>query len=475
MTDMLTARLAEFVTGTDTNALPDALLSLAQAPLTDTIGVTLAGVPEEGATIAREWVAEIGARPVARVLGTDVATSAAEAAFANGIAAHALDFDDSLPSMRGHPSATLVPVVLAVGEATRASGHEVLAAYLVALEIGGKLGRAIGQKHYLHGWHSTATVGAFTATTAAARLWKLSADQLAVAWGIAASMTGGLVRNFGSMTKPFHPGQAARTGIVAADMARRSFTADPAIFDGDGGFLGVYGFGDGEPLESLLPLLGKPWEIERPGVYVKGWPCCYCNHRPVGGLLRLRDAHGIEVGDIEEIAVGFVPGSDRALIKDNPQTGLEAKFSIEYAAAATMLDGTLALSSFTEEQVHRPEVRALMSRVRRYQVPAEGIFSGVVGFTDVSIRTKRGTFETRVDTVPGSPDWPLSAEDRRAKFLDCAAIALGPDRAEKLLAIAERTASLPDIGELLDAATKGSAAHRSTAKESRLAAAGSAL
>jgi 2-methylcitrate dehydratase PrpD len=175
----------------------------------------------------------------------------------------------------------------------------------------------------------------------------------------------------------------------------------------------------------------------------------------VGGLLQLIAEHQIDPQDIQEIAVGFAPGSDRALIKDNPQTGLEAKFSIEYAAAAAALDGALGLDSFTDEAVHRPEIRAMMKRVRRYQVDAEGIFSGVVGFTDVKVRTSRAAFDLRVDRVPGSPVWPLSAADREHKFLDCAGRAIGPDAARALLAIGRRTAELRDVSELTAAAVPG--------------------
>src|SRR3546814_8134123 len=132
----------------------------------------------------------------------------------------------------------------------------------------------------------------------------------------------------------------------------------------------------------LVETLGTQWEAERPGIFVKGWPCCYCSHRAVGGLLQLIAAERFGADDVEEVAIGFAPGSDRALIKSDPQTGLEAKFSIEYAAAATILDGTLTLDRFTDQAVNPPAVRALMKRVRRYQVPAEGVFSGVVGFPD---------------------------------------------------------------------------------------------
>lgn len=444
---MLTHSLATFVTDTAADTLPPSVLATAGDAITDTVGVTLAGVQEQTAAIARRWATASGA-PTIHLLGTNEESSIAEAAFANGVAAHALDFDDSMPSLRGHPSATLVPVVLTVGESERAGGRDVLAAYAVALEIGGKLGRAIGQQHYLKGWHSTATIGAFTATAAAARLWRLSADELAVAWGIAASMSGGLVRNFGTMTKPFHTGHAARVGINAAWMAREGFTADPEIFDGADGFLGVYGFGDGEDLAGIVGELGTVWEAERPGIFVKGWPCCYCSHRPIGGLFQLMDEHEFAADDVEEIAVGFAPGSDRALIKDNPQTGLEAKFSIEYAAAATVLDRTLTLDSFTDEAVARPAVRSLMRRVRRYQVPADGVFSGLTGFTDIAVKAGGESFERHVDRVPGSPDWPLSRDDRRSKFLACASRTLGGDGAESLLTLAGALADLTDIGEL---------------------------
>jgi 2-methylcitrate dehydratase PrpD len=452
MTTMSTEKLAAFVAGTATAAIPPALLAKARGAFVDTLGVALVGASDEAAVIAQRGAEETGARPVSRILGTALATSPAEAAFANGIAAHVLDFDDSLPSMRGHPSATLVPVVLAVGEAVGASGREALAAYVLAIEIGGKLGRALGHHHYLHGWHSTATVGAFTATAAAARLWKLSPAQLANAWGITASMSAGLVRNFGTMTKPFHTGHAARVGVSAAWMAKEGFTADPAILEGKGGFLDVYAFGDGETLDAVAGTLGAPWEMEKPGIFVKGWPCCYCNHRALGGLFDLMSRETILADDVEEIAVGFAPGSDRALIKDDPQTGLEAKFSIEYAMAAAVLDGALGLDSFTDEQVRRPAVRALMKRVRRYQVPAEGVFSGVVGFTDLVVKAAGRTHEMHIDRVPGSPEWPLSEANRHAKFLDCAGRALGAEAAANLLALIERTEELPEIAALSRAA-----------------------
>ena len=448
---MLTRRLAEFVVNTRTGDIPANVLEGARYALVDTLGCALAGTLEPAAELAARWAQENGARGEATVWGRNLSTSPAEAAFANGIAGHALDFDDSLPSLRGHPSTTMAPAALAVGEVAGSSGEAVLAAFALGLEVAGKLGRALGPAHYLRGWHTTATVGTFSATTVAARLWELDADQLQSAWGLAASQVSGLVRNFGTMTKPFHAGHAARNGVLAAWMAHHGFTADTTIFDGDNDFFTTYDGSDGEPLAGTIDSLGKPWEMLEPGIYVKRWPCCYCNHRPVGGMLQLIRDHGIRADEIEAVEIGFLPGSDTALVSTNPQTGLEGKFSIEYVAAATLLDGRLTLETFTDPMVQRPAIRRLMPMVKRCRIEGTGTYSGVVGYTDVMIATKRGRFNVRVDHAPGSPESPMTAADRDEKFLDCAGRVLGAPGAQHLLDLLRGFATVPQVGSLLKA------------------------
>jgi 2-methylcitrate dehydratase PrpD len=446
---MITEKLARFVTATPISDIPGDVLDRARDALTDTVGVALAGTLEPVGEIAMRWVVQTGARPQASVWGQTVRTSPAEAAFANGICSHALDFDDSHPSLRGHPSATIAPAALAVAELVGSSGAEVLAAYAVALEIAGKLGKALGHGHYLRGWHTTATVGAFSTTAAAARLWRLSPAQLRTAWALAASQMSGLVRNFGTMTKPFHAGEAARTGVTCAWMAKEGFTADAAIFDGEHNVLDTYAGKDGLPLAALVQQLAAPWEISEPGIYVKRWPCCYCNHRPVGGLFELIREHGIEPTEVTAIEIGFPPGSDTALVSTDPHTGLEGKFSIEYVAAAAVLDGKLTLETFTDTMVRRPEVRAVMAKARRYRIADERVYSGIVGYNDVAIETTRGRFGTRVEKVPGSPAWPMTAHERTEKFMDCAGRVLGRPGAERLFQLLQHCRELPDVRELL--------------------------
>lgn len=448
---MITERLAQFVVETKVSDIPEAILTGARDALIDTVGVALAGTLEPVAGIAARWIRDLGARPQATFWGGELATSPVEAAFANGVCAHALDFDDSHPSLRGHPDATMVPAALAVGEVARVPGEEVLAACVLGLEIAGKLGRALGHGHYLRGWHTTATVGALSCTAVAARLWGLDAIGLQRAWGLAASQMSGLVRNFGTMAKPFHAGYAARCGVLSVWMARCGFTADSAIFDGNGNVLDTYRGDDGEPLADLVGRLGQPWEMADPGVYVKRWPCCYSSHRAVGGLFTLIERHGLKVEEVTEVAVGFLPGTDTALVSRNPRNGLEGKFSVEYVVAATLLDRRLTLETFTDAMVQRPQVRELMRKVRRYSIADDRLYSGISGYTDVAVQTPRGRFELRVDRVPGSPAWPMTEQDRVGKFMDCAARVLGTPGAGHLLDLCRRCRTVPDIRELVRA------------------------
>ncbi len=426
---MLTHDLAPFITSTNPQDIPPTVLSGSRDALIDTIGCALAGSLEPISEIATRWVRETGARGQATVLGQPLKTSPAEAAFANGIAGHALDFDDSLPTLRGHPSTTMGP-----GAAGGCGGDGRVGAvgarrFALGLEVANVLGRAIGGGHYQKGGHATATVGVFSAT-AAAKLWGLSVEQLQTAWGLAASQSSGLVRNFGTMTKPFHAGNAARIGVTSAWLAKNGFTANTDIFDGKNNFFSTYGTDDGEPLEKVIATLGKPWSMAEPGIYVKRWPCCYCNHRPLGGMIKLIKEHGIRADEVVSVDVGFLPGADTALVSFNPVTGLEGKFSIEYCTSALFLDGKVTLESFTDPMVMRPEVRAFLPKVKRVPMEGKGHFSGVVGYTDLAIDTKRGRFKIRQEHAPGSPEEPMTPADRVEKFMDCAGRVLGRERGE---------------------------------------------
>jgi 2-methylcitrate dehydratase PrpD len=234
-------------------------------------------------------------------------------------------------------------------------------------------------------------------------------------------------------------------------MARAGMTADESIFDGKKGFLDAYRGQDGQAMEDMLEALGKTWELLDPGNYVKRWPCCYSSHRAVGGLQAMLEQHRVETGDVTQVSIGFLPGADTALVSTNPQTGLEGKFSVEYTVAALLSDRELKLETYTDAMVQRPAVRELMAKVRRYRIPNEKTYSGIAGYTDLSLETRRGRCDMRVERVPGSAAWPMTEADRAAKFMDCATRVLAQSAAEKLLRLCQSLKSMPDVRALLHA------------------------
>lgn len=437
---VLTKELARFVVETSEEALPPQGLALARDAVVDTIGVAIAGTRDPVGRIAASYVETLQATGAVPVWATGLRSTPVDAAFVNAVCGHALDFDDSLPSLRGHPSVPLCAAGLAMAQGRRIHGRDFLVAYVVALETAGLIGRALGHGHYRRGWHITATAGAFAAATMAARLIGLDRQRTQYALGLAAAQAAGLVSNFGTMAKPFQAGHAARAGVSAALLAEKGMTAAEDVLDGKDGFLAMYG---GHVLE--LPDRGKSWEILDPGIYVKRWPCCYANHRALAGIFKLAARHQIDANEVEEVAVGFLPDADKALIHTCPKTGLEAKFSIEYCAAAALADGHVGLESFQDAAIARPHIRELMAKVSRFAMPGEGSFSGVVGYTDVKITTARGLFSTRIEHTPGSPGAPMTPDDRYQKFIDCAAPVLGAEKARRLFDTLQTLETVEDV------------------------------
>ena len=448
-------RLARFVA--ETEDVPEEAIVQAKRALLDTLGVTLAGSREESARTVADWLREQGGRGEATVLGRGFRAPAADAALANGSAAHALDFDDVSLPMRGHPSVPLLPAVLAVAEKEGSSGRDLLAAFVLGFEVETKLGRAIGEPHYALGWHATSTLGTLGAAAACACLLRLDAERTLMALGIAASLAGGLQQNFGTMTKPLHAGWAARNGVVAAGLAARGFTADRRAIEGErpqeparpGGFLRAMSGGaevDLEPLDAL----GKPCEITASGFGVKLYPCCYAVHRSLDAALELRTRHRIEADSIEAVRVEVSRGALLPLSRELPSTGLEGKFSLEYCLAAALLDGRVGLASFTDEAVRRPAVRKLMSLVHA----EEGEEAGAVpigGYAEVRIVLQDGSeHNQRVDRPRGDPSLPLSWEELVGKFRECTEGVLSAEATERAADLVARLEELPDVSSLTE-------------------------
>ena len=452
-----TEAIARFLVSTSYDDLPAEAVEAARRAVLDTLGVALAGSREEAGRLVEALAAEAGGAPQAAVWGRPLRLPATEAALVNGVFAHALDFDDVNDSMRGHPSAPLLPAVLALAEKLGAGGRRVIESFVLGFEVECKLGRALGRSHYARGWHATATLGTLGAAAACSRLLRLDETATRVALGLATSLASGSRQNFGTMTKALHAGWAARSGLLAALLAQRGFTADASILDSPLGFGSLFApEGDWAP-EEAVRTLGDPWDILSPGVSVKRYPCCFATHRALDALLELRARHGIRPAAVKRVEVAMPRGAALPLIHSRPETGLEGKFSLAYCLAVALLDGEVGLASFDDASVQRTEAQALLCRVQLREGPGEAV-AIVDGYAEVSVVMKDGSrYEERVDHPKGSPQAPLTWEELVAKFRDCASRALAAEAAERVVALVRRIEALADVRELTEALTAAEA------------------
>jgi 2-methylcitrate dehydratase PrpD len=457
---VLTRDVAEWLTNLRIDAIPASAVERASASILDTLGVTIAGLDEPAARIAARLAASDRAAPVASQLGTSLATSMESAAFVNGVAGHALDYDDVSYAVIGHPSIVVLPTALAVGQATGASGASVLAAYIGGVEVMAKLARAMGEQHYLAGWHTTATIGCVASAATAARLLCLDVAATQVALAIAASSAAGLRGNFGTMTKPYHAGHAGRCGVNAARLAAAGFTAEARVFEGPTGFFASYG-GDPARAGAVGPSLGQPFELESPGLGIKRYPCCYGTHRALDGMLSLIEQHGLGEPDVERAMISAPPGELAPLIHPHPTSGLEGKFSMPYVLAAALVDGAVGLGSFSDAMVARDAIQGLLPRIDVHAFEPDGpeAVSGLAGgdgHVRVAVQTRAGDrVQTEVRYARGAPENPVSIADVIDKFRDCTLGRLSPAQATRAIECVLRLRSADGIGSLTAALVPG--------------------
>ena len=452
-----TAHLSHFVAETDGAAIPPAAIALARTAFVDVTATTLAGAAQPVGRIVTDWVREAGGTAQATVVAGGFRTSPAQAALANGTLAHALLYEDTTFVSMAHTTVALAPALLALGELTGASGRRVLDAYVIGYDVSNKLGRALNPSHYEKGWHATVSFGTVAATAASARLLGLDADRVEMALGIAASMAGGSRQQFGTMTMPLHAGQAARAGVVAAELAARGLSADRGIMESRMGYCALFAGADGADVDQLTKGLGDPWEIQRAGYVLKPYPCGAPLQRAIDAILDLRARHRIEPGRVREIRVGVSYMFAGVLIRTEPRTGLEGKPSLEFCAAVAMLDGRLGLDAFTDDRVRDGATRAMMARVRTYVDPALERGEPAVATDPMGDRTTvtivRDDGQEFTDTVRfarGSPENPMSRDELHAKYRDCARLSLDGDRAERALTMLEALETLPSVTALME-------------------------
>src|SRR5262245_8935862 len=332
----MTEDIASFAASFSLKTAPPEPLPGVREAFLDSFGVMLAGSREEISQIAARWVRGQRAEgPCAVIAQRDFRNSAANAALANGVAAHTLDYDHF-----GHQSAVMVPCVLAAGESKGVSGRQLIEAYIVGVEVSALLAKGMGKEAQELGLHPAGVCGSLGAAAAAARIFRLTREQIQVALGIAASLTAGLSQNFGTMVKPLHLGNAARNGIMAPELASMGLTANAKIFDQQGGVFGAL-----KPVE-ITEKLGKNFSFLQPGTAFKAYPCPYSSQRVVDAIIKIAERHKVHPDDVTEITCAAAPKTFRVLIHHRPTTSLEAKFSLEYLLAAGLVLKTISEESF---------------------------------------------------------------------------------------------------------------------------------
>lgn len=433
----LTEEVARFVTSTTLDSVPSHVRAIALDHMADHYGVALAGSREESTAIVRSLAAPAGERlGGAHAVGTGELLGTPSAALVNGVAAHALDFDDTQLStspdgvygLLTHPTTPVLAAASAVADEIGASGADLLLAYVLGVEVACRLADAANPRHYQDGFHSTGTLGAFGAAAAAARLYGLDTDHTRMALGIAASLAAGVRENFGTMSKPLNAGRAAENGVWAARLARAGFTASPVALEARRGYL--HAAAGGYTPERIEGRLGQPWFLETPGVSIKPYPSGSLSHPAQDVALAVVREHDVRPDQVARIVVGTNSNVPNALIHSRPHTGLEAKFSMQFCMAMAVLRRRAGLAEFTDAEVHRPDVVAFLPRCE-LEVDPE---LEAMGYQHVRSRVRIELTDGRVlsgeaEWAHGYPTMPLDRDGLWDKFLDCATGTLEPGTA----------------------------------------------
>jgi len=423
MTQPLTAAYGAFIAKLKYQALPPAVIGIIKQGFTDCIGVMLAGSREPVAVAVERVLRADQPTGPANLYFSPKRSSAPAAAWINGTASHALDYDDV--ALKGcHPSAVLVPAILAEAQALNRSGRDMLVAYAAGYEVWAELIARERGNYQRKGWHPTGIFGAVGAAAACASLHRLNPAKAAHALGAAVSEASGVMSNLGSMVKPTHPGKAAASGIYAARFAAAGIAATPDALEHAQGFLAALSPAGDFDVNTPPRMPPKQWQLEMQGLSIKQYPVCYRAHRAIDAMLGLLRSHPVAVKDVAEIRVSFSNSHLVILKNHSPKTAIAAKFSIEFALACALLNQRVGLRDLTDKFVRSAAVRDLMKRVAIDINPVEEAgTSGYAPYDTVQLKIANGTVldSAQVRHAKGDPQAPLSADELWAKFEDCVA------------------------------------------------------
>ena len=451
----LTRYVADFTLSLRHDDIPEAVRRVATEHILDGYGLALSGHDEEGHAIMRRYAERVSCAPEMVIFGTPLRSSAEVAALVNGLAMHAMDYDDtqlstnpeSVYGLLTHPTTPVLGAASAAAELTGAGGQDLLTAYVAGVEVACRTSDASNPRHYQKGFHSTGTFGAIGAVAAAGKLLGLTEEQLLFALGIAAALSGGYRENFGTMSKPLHAGQAAEAGVFAARLAADGFTAARNILEAKRGMYSASS--DGYEPSRIDGKLGEPFFFEDPGVSIKPYPSGSLSHPGQDAVLDLVHEHDVRPEDVEEAIAGTNSAMPNALIYEMPQTSLEAKFSFPFFLAIAILRRKVGIAEFRDEVVRDPEVQEMMKRCRHIVDPEIDARGFQHMDTRITIRMTDGRVLEKVESfATGHPEKPMSREQLEGKFFECAALAIPEDRARLAAEMIWNLESLEHIGKL---------------------------
>ncbi|ARP84475.1 hypothetical protein CAL12_10815 [Bordetella genomosp. 8] len=460
--------MAQWVRELSPGHIPDAVRHAALACMLDTVGVAVAGSVTPPARAALALCAgSSGARStvlpalLVRPAGAGAATHAtpAQAAFANATAAHALDFDDNCYAGFVHGSAVIVPALLACAQAAGASGAQAITALVAGAECEYAVGAATRGLLYDLGWWTTGVLGPIGAAMAVCKLLDLDAPRIAHALSLAIGMAAGTKSCFGSDAKPLMAGKAAEAGVQAALLAQAGAHGPADPFGHDHGLAARYN--EGQFDTAALHMTGDRWYLLDPGVDVKRIPVCLSSHAAVDALRALIGQHGLRAGDVASVECDVPPVVAANLCHDFPDSPAQARFSMHYAIAMTLLEPDWGLEALSEEQLARPDLRAAMRGVRMrtgpsWNDPARRRDAPEGAIVRVELRDGTVLRGSR-DKAVGSPGAPLSPAESTRKFLDCTVNVIGEPAATRLLAQLRALDGTMPVQSLFDTLAKASA------------------